>query len=107
MSEQYKVEINKVRKWKVAPQRLGGGNQGVNVKVGDSITFHSSGTEAELHLPFRLFNKNKIFVPKGGSGTTEVVKESARGTTLRYAVYCKGEDEFASGNSYPKIITDP
>jgi len=107
MPRNHRVEINKVRKWKVVPHRLGGGNQSVNVKVGDSITFHSSGTAAELHLPFRLFNKNKISVPKGGAGTTEVVKESARGTTLRYAVYCKGEDEFASGNSYPKIITDP
>jgi hypothetical protein len=102
----YTVKINKVIKWKVDPYRLGGGNQGIRVYKNDKIKFVSSGTAVDLHFPVRLFGVNKISIPKNGDKTL-TVQPSASDTKLRYAVYCKEEDEFASGNSYPKIITDP
>ena len=106
----HKVEIYKVRKWKVKPGKLGKRDPGgVHVKVGEKITFHAKGTGAILYFPDKLFggSNKKITVPDGGNSGKLKVQESARGGFFRYAVYCKKDDEWATGGSYPKIIPDP
>ena len=109
------VSLDSRSKWKVRPDPLGkkkkGGERKDRVKVGDTITFIKAGT------PVRIYISPTIF---GGRGETRVinvkpksnyrplkVREAARDTTIFYAAFCLKKGEWAEGNSYPKIITDP
>ena len=118
----YREKADKVT---VKPSKLGKGYKDdnnveyrVSKKKGDTITFDTPGDEN-----IKIFIKPKvlsntipgepemIFIPAGNKAhqAHDIVMKNipVDGVTVIYAVYCCDSQDWATGNSYPRIIIDP
>jgi len=112
-SEQKRVQIifdsRSVRKPRFAftnPGRL-------HVKAGDSVEFGAENTNTTIWIPnaeelFGIREKPLIFDIKSGgkSETFTVMQDLPEGKEYPYAVYCENSNDFAEGNTSPRMIIE-
>jgi len=110
-SEPKRVQIifdsRSVRKPRFAnPGRLG-------VKIGEEVIFEAENTNTTIWIP----NANELFGTKGEylifdiksggeSETFTVMQGLPEGKEYPYAVYCENSNDFAEGNTSPRMIIE-
>ncbi|MCK4297201.1 MAG: hypothetical protein KAX28_11165 [Candidatus Marinimicrobia bacterium] len=83
------------------------------VKSGEEVIFEAKNTTTTIWIPnaeelFENGEKHLIFDIENGdkSKTFKVEKDLERGKEYPYAVYCENSDDFAEGNTSPRMIIE-
>ena len=110
-SKQKRVQIIFDSRNEVKPRSANPGH--LHVKAGDSVEFGAENTNTTIWIPNakELFGDKRehlIFDIKSGgkSKTFKVEKDLERGKEYPYAVYCENSDDFAEGNTSPRMIIE-
>jgi len=84
----------------------------IHVKRGDGVRFNAVNTDISLFMPRKDILESseshsiRIRSIKSGHSKTLKVRLDSHPDTYTYGVYCKENNDFAEGNSSPKMIVE-
>ena len=110
-SEQKRVQIIFDSRNEVKPRLANPGR--LRVKSGEEVVFEAENTNTTIWIPnaeelFGIRGEHLIFdIESGGQSETFMVMQGLPiGKEYPYAVYCENSNDFAEGNTAPRMIIE-